>query len=293
MKTKSWFLFALITTIFWGVWGAFSELPEKEGFPGTLIYVSWSVTMIIPAFFSLKSIKWKIEHDKKSILYGLTIGFLGAGGQLALLVGAIVNGPAYLIFPIISLSPIITIFLSLLFLKEKADKRAWLGIVLALIAIPLLSYQDPENTSKGYLWFIFALSVFLVWGLQAFFMKTANNFMKSESIFFYMTLTGLLLSPIALFMTDFSGEINYGFSGLYSSFLIQILNSVGALTIVYAFRYGKAMIVSPMTNAVAPVVTVVLSLIIYSVIPGKIVIAGMILAIISAFLLAKEKNETD
>ncbi len=293
MKTKSWLLYALITTIFWGVWGAFSEIPEKAGFPGTLIYVSWAITMIIPALFSLKSIKWKIEHDKKSILYGLIIGFLGAGGQLVLLVGAIVNGPAYLIFPIISLSPVITIFLSLLFLKEKADKRAWLGIILALIAIPLLAYQDPQNAGKGYLWLIFALLVFLAWGLQAFFMKTANNFMKSESIFFYMTITGLLLSPIALFMTDFSQKINYGFSGMYSSFLIQVLNSIGALTIVYAFRYGKAMIVSPMTNAVAPVVTVVLSLIIYSVIPNYIVIAGMILAIISTFLLAKEKNETD
>ena len=42
--------------------------------------------------------------------------------------------------------------------------------------------------------------------------------------------------------------------------MIQILNAVGALMIVYAFRYGKAIIVSPLTNAVAPVITIIISL---------------------------------
>jgi len=288
IKKKNWLFFALITTVFWGVWGAFSELPEKAGFPGTLIYASWALTMIIPAIYALNSIKWKIEYDKKSIIYGLLIGFLGAGGQLALLVGAITNGPAYLIFPIISLSPVLTILLSIIFLKERANNIGWIGIILALIAIPLLSYQDPESLTNGYLWLIFALIVFVAWGLQAFFMKSANEFMSTESIFFYMAITGLVLAPVAIYMTDFSQEINYGFSGMWSSFLIQILNSIGALTIVFAFRYGKAMIVSPLTNAGAPVVTIILSLIIYMAVPSNIVIAGMILAIVSTFLLAKE-----
>ena len=61
MKIKPWFIYALVTTVFWGVWGAFTEIPEKAGFPGTMIYVVWSVTMIIPAVVALKNIKWKIE----------------------------------------------------------------------------------------------------------------------------------------------------------------------------------------------------------------------------------------
>ena len=42
---------------------------------------------------------------------------------------------------------------------------------------------------------------------------------------------------------------------------IQILNAIGALTLVYAFRYGKAMVVAPLTNAGAPLVTAVLALV--------------------------------
>jgi uncharacterized membrane protein len=106
-----------------------------------------------------------------------------------------------------------------------------------------------------------------------------------------MMITGILLVPAALLMTDFSQPINWGFKGPYLTFLIQTLNAVGALTIVYAFRYGKAMVVSPLTNAVAPVITIVLSLILYQVIPHWIIIAGMLLAIISIFLLAVEDSE--
>lgn len=287
---KLWLIYALVTTLFWGVWGAFTEIPANAGFPGTLIYVVWSLTMIIPAIVALKLVGWKLDTDKRSIIFGLIIGFTGAGGQLALLTGAIANGPAYLIFPIISLSPVITILLSVMFLKEKASTKGWMGIVLALIAIPFLSYQDPEATTSGYGWLIFALLVFLAWGLQAYFMKFANASMKAESIFFYMTITGLMLAPIALLMTDWSQDINYSANGPYLAFAIQILNSIGALTIVFAFRYGRAIVVSPLTNAVAPVITVIISLIMYQIIPHYMILVGMGLAVASMFILSLEEE---
>ena len=293
MKSRPWLIYALITTTFWGVWGALIEIPEKAGFPPTLGYTVWALTMIPPAIVALKIINWKLEHDKKSIILGLIIGFTGAGGQL-ILFEALKTGPAYLVFPFISLSPVITILLSYVFLKERASKRGWLGIIFALIAIPLLSYQSPgSSTTSGYIWIILSLLVFLAWGLQAYVMKFANDTMKAESIFFYMMLSGLILIPLALIMTDFSQSINWGFKGPYLTAIIQILNAIGALTIVYAFRYGKAIIVSPLTNAVAPVITIVISLIIYRVIPETVIIAGMIMSIISISVLAFEDAGTE
>jgi hypothetical protein len=37
-ENRLWLFYALITTLFWGVWGAFIEIPEKSGFPATLGY---------------------------------------------------------------------------------------------------------------------------------------------------------------------------------------------------------------------------------------------------------------
>jgi drug/metabolite transporter (DMT)-like permease len=291
LKGKHWLSYALVTTLTWGLWGALIEIPEKGGFPATLGYAVWAITMIFPTVIVLKKVNWKIEKDKKSIWLGLIIGFTGAGGQV-ILFQALRTGPAYLVFPFISLSPVITILLSLMFLKERAKFRGWIGILFALLAIPLLSYSSSNgDASNGSLWIILSLLVFLAWGLQGFIMKFANETMKAESIFFYMTITGIMLIPFAVYMTDFSQEINWGFNGPYLTAIIQILNSIGALMLVYAFRYGKAIVVSPLVNAVAPIITVIISLILYQVIPHLVIVSGIVLAIIATFLLAIEDDE--
>jgi drug/metabolite transporter (DMT)-like permease len=293
MKSRRWLLFAIITTVFWGIWGALIEIPEKAGFPATLGYCVWALTMIPPALVALRLAGWKLEHDRRSVIYGMIVGVLGAGGQL-ILFQALRDGPAFIVFPLVSLSPLVTITLSLALLKERTRLKGWLGILTALVAIPLLSYQPPDSVAAGaMLWFVLAMLVFLAWGVQAYVIKLANATMRAESIFFYMAASGLLFIPFALLMTDFGQPINWGFSGPYLAAMIQILNSIGALCLVYAFRYGKAIIVSPMTNAVAPVITVILSLVIYAVIPHPITIVGIVLAVVAAFLMAVEEEAAD
>lgn len=286
--SKGWLVFALVTTLFWGVWGSLIEIPEKAGFPATLGYVVWALTMIPPALVALKIAGWKLETDTRAIVLGCTVGFLGAGGQLVLF-ETLRLGPAYIVFPVISLSPVVTILLSYWLLSERTTKLGWVGVALALLAIPLLSYQPPgDSPVTSSLWVVLALLVFLAWGIQAFVIKFANETMRAESVFSYMMLSGLLLVPIALAMTDFSRPINWGFEGPYLAAMIQILNAVGALCLVYAFRYGKAIVVSPLTNAVAPVITVIISLIIYAVIPHPVTIVGIVAAVAATFLLSIE-----
>jgi drug/metabolite transporter (DMT)-like permease len=287
MESSLWFFYAVVTTLFWGVWGAFIERPEKNGFPATLGYAVWALTMVPCAAVALAVIGGVPEHDLRSVVLGSVAGLLGAAGQLVLF-DALRRGPAYLVFPVISLSPVVSVLLSVVLLGETASPRAWTGIVLALLAMPLLSYQPRSHSSpvKGRLWFVLALLVFLAWGIQAYVLRFANATMRSESIFFYMMLTGLLLVPIAVWMTDFTKPINWGLGGPWLAAPIQLLNSIGALTMVYAFRHGKVIIVSPMINALAPVITIVLSLLIYRVIPHRVVVAGMALAAVAFYLMS-------
>jgi uncharacterized membrane protein len=287
MESNLWLLFAVVTTLFWGVWGAFIERPEKNGFPATLGYAVWALTMVPCAVVALAVIGWAPEHDLRSVALGCLAGFLGAAGQLVLF-DALRRGPAYLVFPVVSLSPVVSILLSVLLLHETASLKAWTGILLALVAMPLLSYQPPDRSGavKGRLWFFLALLVFLGWGIQAYVLRFANQTMRSESIFLYMTLTGLALVPVAVWMTDFTKPVNWGPSGAWLAAPIQLLNSIGALSMVYAFRYGEVIIVSPMINALAPAITVVISLLLYRVIPHRIVVVGMVLAAAAFYLMS-------
>jgi len=286
MRTKAWLVYAITVTVLWGVWGALIELPEKAGFPATLGYSVWALTMIPVSLIALKKVNWQLNNDKKSILYGMLAGLLGSGGQL-ILFQTLRIGPAYIVFPIISLYPVVTIILSIIFLKERASKKAWAGIILALIAILLLSYVPPENSAtEGLLWLILAITVFIMWGIQAYIIKLASSDMNSESITFYTMASSIVLTPIAFMMTNFSEYINWGMSGSFAAIIIQSLNAVGFLFFAYALKYGKAIIVVPMMS-LAPVITVIISLILYSVMPHAIVTSGMILAFIAIYLMAE------
>ena len=291
-KKNNWLSFVIIHVTFMGVWGALIEIPEKNGFPATLGYIVWALTMVPATIVALYNNKWKLDYDRRAVLLGCLAGFLGASGQLVLFF-ALKSAPAYIVFPLLSLTPVVTILLAVIFLKEKTGRLGWIGIGLAFIAILLLSFQPAgEKHISGYLWLILTAIPLLAWGTQGFVMRFANETMKAESIFFYMAITSVALIPVAWLMTDFSQPINWGFKGPYLAGMIQILNAFGALCLVYAFRYGKAIIIAPMTTALSPVITVVLSLLIYAVIPHILIVTGMLLAILSAVLMGIEETKT-
>lgn len=289
--SRAWLLNALATVVLWGIWGAFSGLSPQHGFPETLVYCVWALTMIPPALIVLAQAKWKLDTNPRAIAYGLAVGLLGAGGQMVLFY-AVTRGPAYLIFPVISLSPVVTIALSFLLMGERTGRLGAFGILLALLALPTFDFA-PGGDAAGGNWLWMALVVMACWGLQAFFMKSANHIMSGESIFFYMTVTGLALVPAALAMTDFSRPINYGADGPWLAAGIQLLNAIGALTLVFAFRYGKAIIVAPLTNAGAPLATAIISLVALGVMPGPVKLVGIGLALAASLMLAFEPDSAD
>jgi uncharacterized membrane protein len=275
--------YALTTVVLWGVWGALSGLSAQRGFPETLVYCVWALTMIPPALFILWRGGWALDRSPRAVAYGMLIGLLGAGGQM-LLFHTLAVGPAYFVFPIISLSPVVTIALSLALLRERTGPMGALGIVLALVALPMLDLSFGGG-GNGLGWFAQSLLIMAAWGLQAYFMKLANKTVGADSIFFYMTVGALLLAPVAWAMTDFSQPVDLGLEGLWMTAGIQVLNAIGALTLVLAFRYGKAIVVAPLTNAGAPLVTAALSLLLAGVVPGPLKMLGLALALVAALLL--------
>ena len=285
---KPWLLFALVTMATWGVWGALADAPARAGFPETLGYVVWAFAMIPPCGVALARAGFRVETDPRSMVFGCAAGFLGAGGQLVLF-RVLRIAPAHLVFPFIALSPLVTIVLGLVVSRERASARGWAGIALALVAGVLLSCS-PGGGGGGLSWVGPALVVFLAWGLQGFVISRGNASMRAESIFFYMTVTGLLLVPVALWMTDFQRPICWGLAGPWSAGVIQLFNAVGALLLVYALRYGTAIVVTPLVNAGAPMVTIALSLARDRAVPPALHAVGMALAIVATGCMAVEEE---
>src|SRR5438132_3973313 len=103
---QKWLWFALFTTAAWGAWGALIEIPERAGFPATLGYSVWALTMVPCALIAVRFSDNRLERDSKSVLWGSVVGVTGAGGQL-LLFEALRSGPAFIVFPVVAMYPML------------------------------------------------------------------------------------------------------------------------------------------------------------------------------------------
>lgn len=276
-NNRSWLVYASLLVAFWGTWGALSSLPTSEyGYPDEMIYIIWSLTMLIPGYFALRG----VTFDRRPIaaVYGLTIGLTGAGGQLVLF-QALTIGPAYLIFPIISLSPAITALMAMVLLRERLTTLSAVGLAAALAALVLFNVSDGSGDVSTGPWLLLAVGICVAWGVQAYFMKKAATVgVNDGTTFAYMTVSGLLLIPVAVaMMGGFEGGFPWQAPALTAG--TQVLNAVGALFLVMALSRGKATIVTPSTNALAPVLTIILSLAIYQTLPSIYAAIGIVLAI--------------
>jgi drug/metabolite transporter (DMT)-like permease len=282
-RRAAWIPYAGLLVLFWGVWGAFSSLPtSRYGYPDPMVYVIWSITMLIPAYFSLRG--QKIDRRPIAAVYGLLIGLTGAGGQLVLF-KALTIGPAYIIFPIVALSPAITVLMAFAALRERLTALSWIGVALALVAIVLFSVSSGDSQEAGgtYLWL--AILVCVAWGVQAYFMrKAAVVGVNDATTFGWMTVSGLLLIPVAIIMMG-GLPLSFPWQAPALTAITQLLNAVGALFLVMAMSRGKATIVAPITNALAPVLTIVLSLIIFRTLPTGFQVAGIVLALVGSTLM--------
>ena len=136
----------------------------------------------------------------------------------------------------------------------------------------------------------------LAWGVQAYYMrKAASVGVNDGTTFGYMALSGLLLVPVAfIMMGGFPGGAPWQAPTL--TLVTQLLNAVGALFLVMALSRGKASIVAPTTNALAPVLTVVISLAVYQTLPSIYGAVGIVLAIVGSTLMVygdEKRGEVD
>lgn len=286
-KKNPWLLYALVTMVTWGIWGAFSD---QTTLPKTLVYVMWALSMIPCALVALVNIGFKLDVRSKPALLSMGVGLLGAGGQLVLFL-ALDYAPAYLVMPMISVAPIVTVLLSATFLKEKVSKLGIIGIALAFVALVCFALPDSKDGAvSSWIWIVYASMVFIFWGVQAFVMKLANNSTPdAESVFVYMAISAVLLIPVALLMgKDDPSLASFGWGEPTKVFFVQILNAIGAFTLVYANRYGKAMVIAPLADACAPVIMCVISLILYATLPTIPQVIGIVAAISCVLIFSRE-----
>ena len=134
----AWLVYTLITVVLWGVWGFESKLLVDRTSPYTG-QVLFTVGLVVPVIFVLMSPnRFAGRRRRLGFFFAFLTGLLGGLGNLVFFV-ALAKGSASVIVPLTSLSPLVTVLVGVLILKEKMRWFQYIGVALALVAIYMLS----------------------------------------------------------------------------------------------------------------------------------------------------------
>ena len=134
---KTWYLYAVLTVVTWGLWGVCSKIASTHAKPRQALLFQ-TVGIIVFALVVLALEKFKIEWTLLGFSWAALGGFLAFVGFLTFF-AALEQGKASTVVTLSALYPLVTILCSITFLHEKLTLRQGIGIVAALIASALLS----------------------------------------------------------------------------------------------------------------------------------------------------------
>lgn len=133
-----WLLYALLCIIGWGFWGFLSKLGSDQISPQQL-QIIFTLGIIPPSVLAWAQLGFKVETDRRGAIYGILNGVFSGLGMLAYY-AALARGQASIVGPFTALFPLLTVALAFAFLRERINRVQAAGMVLALIAIVILSF---------------------------------------------------------------------------------------------------------------------------------------------------------
>jgi transporter family protein len=134
-----WLAFSLLTIVCWGAWGAVSKL-ASDGVDADTNQVLFTLGLLPLMLLVLRSSRTAAAQGRRAgIGWAFLTGILGGTGNVAFFRALVGGGNASIVVPATALFPLVTVLLAVVFLRERLGNAQKLGLVLAMIAIYLLS----------------------------------------------------------------------------------------------------------------------------------------------------------
>ena len=290
-----WLMYSTVSMLIWAIWSLLSPIASRD-LSGSMVQILSSAGLIPFALLLLfsKNLR-KHTYLGRGLLLALATGITGGTGNIMLYSALGHNGPASLVFPIISMAPLIPVLLAPFLFKEKIRGLQAFGIAVALIAILLLNTSPSSSpTPAGFnlfsTWMLYTLLALLIFGITFITQKGATYFISDELSTVAFTV-GFVLLDLALLPTDRSLSWNIPAKAGWVSVFIGILMGVGSLTLFAAYRYGKASIVTPFSQ-LYPIITVLVAVPLYHETIDLLRGIGVVAALGAGVILSIEKSDS-
>jgi transporter family protein len=134
-----WLVYSLLTIVLWGVWSTVTKVIADD-ITAYVNQVLFTIGLLPVIAVVLRSRRLAGGHNRKrGIFYAFITGILGGTGNITFFKALSAGGKASIVVPATSLSPLVTVIMGYFVLKERATTSQKAGLVLAMVAIYLLS----------------------------------------------------------------------------------------------------------------------------------------------------------
>jgi transporter family protein len=136
---QAWLFYSLLTILLWGAWGAVSKI-ASDGIDANTNQVYFTLGLLPLILVILRSPRLKGGEQRNiGIRWAFITGILGGTGNIAFFQALVIGGKASIVIPVTALFPVVTVILATTLLHERMGTAQKIGLVLALVAIYILS----------------------------------------------------------------------------------------------------------------------------------------------------------
>jgi len=287
VKRAGWLGLTIAAIGLWGLYGIALKLASQlSPVAGQLLSTAG---LLLPALFLIGSVA-RERRSTAGLFVGFISGVCGAVGNFTVLASLNAGGKAAIVFPLTSLYPLITVVVAVLFMRERARRGQAIGITLAVVSVLLLSLDVTASYARVELQLsrslLYAFAALVAFGLAAVFQKVATNRVSAETAFATFAAGFIPSLILILFLEPLS--VNLPVAPALWAIAGGLLNGLGVLATLAAYRRGgKASVVTPLA-ALYPVLTVILAVVFLGERVATLQIAGITLALIGGVLLSRE-----
>lgn len=141
-----WFGYSALALLLWGATGVTQKLSTNRiSSERSFLWFAWAMIAISLVVFAFAHVQWHLKT--MIVVFSVVGGALNGLGALTSFHALEGGGKASIVISLISLYPLLTIFLAVLFLHERLSWKQGAGVAIAIVAAILLSLEPPSKAS--------------------------------------------------------------------------------------------------------------------------------------------------
>lgn len=134
-----WLMLSLVAMVLWGIVGLLQKVTTNQiSADAVLIWDRIGYIVILPLLVANAHLK---DLGPKDIFIGTLDGLTNSLGALFLYMSLESGAKASIAVPLTALYPVLTVLLAVALLGERVSLSHWIGIILAVTAAALMSFE--------------------------------------------------------------------------------------------------------------------------------------------------------